>query len=160
LSYEETGGVDGWVDVSLALGSYNPRASASGFRSTNRHNSLTRPMDQLLGPIALYPDPLIAEILPAATLPNEIVMADRYIGQGGDPTKSQSRLGSERQALAHYPNVLKWMDDNLAWTTELGKLSSPADYVMNSVQRLRAKRRAWVISPPLRRKMSSRTRAY
>src|SRR5580698_10316313 len=36
-------------------------------------------LDQLLGPIALYPDPLIAEILPASTLPSEIVMADRYL---------------------------------------------------------------------------------
>src|SRR5208283_2489857 len=42
-------------------------------------------LDQMLGPIALYPDPLIAQILPAATLPSEIVQADRYVSGGGDP---------------------------------------------------------------------------
>ena len=41
-------------------------------------------LDQLVGPIALYPDPLIAEILPASTFPSEIVLADRYISQGDD----------------------------------------------------------------------------
>ena len=43
-------------------------------------------LDQMLGPIALYPDPLIAQILPAATLPSEIVLADRYVSGGGDPS--------------------------------------------------------------------------
>jgi hypothetical protein len=42
-------------------------------------------LDQMLGPIALYPDPLIAQILPAAALPSEIVLADRYVSGGGDP---------------------------------------------------------------------------
>src|ERR1019366_7741649 len=41
-------------------------------------------LDQLLGPIALYPDPLIAQILPAATLPAEVVLAYRYVSGGGD----------------------------------------------------------------------------
>src|SRR5580692_2590457 len=44
-------------------------------------------LDQLLGPIALYPDPLIAIILPAATSPDELVMADRYVSGGGDPNQ-------------------------------------------------------------------------
>src|ERR1039457_1678793 len=42
-------------------------------------------LDQMLGPIALYPDPLIAQMLPAATLPSEVVQADRYVNGGGDP---------------------------------------------------------------------------
>src|SRR5580658_4031273 len=98
-------------------------------------------LDQLVGPIALYPDPLIAEILPAATLPSEIVMADRYIGQGGDPNQIVNQgWDPSIQALAHYPNVLKWMDDNLPWTTQLGQAfeNQQAD-VMNAVQQLRAK---------------------
>lgn len=41
-------------------------------------------LDQMVGPVALYPDPLIGLILPAATVPSQIVMADRYISQGGD----------------------------------------------------------------------------
>lgn len=97
-------------------------------------------LDQLLGPIALYPDPLIAEILPAATLPSEIVMADRYVRGGGDPNLiDQQPWDPSIKALARYPSVLAWMDDNLAWTTDTGQafLNQEAD-VMNSVQRLRS----------------------
>ncbi len=96
-------------------------------------------LDQLLGPIALYPDPLIAQILPASTLPTQIVMADRYVSGGGDPNDiEQQPWDASVQAVAHYPNVLKWMDDNLDWTTALGQafLNQQQD-VMDSVQRLR-----------------------
>ena len=101
-------------------------------------------LDQMLGPIALYPDPLIAQILPAATLPSEIVEADRYVSGGGDPNLiDQQPWDASVKALARYPNVLKWMDDNLAWTTALGQafLIQQQD-VMDSVQRLRAQAQA------------------
>ena len=97
-------------------------------------------LDQLLGPIALYPDPLMGQILPAATLPTQIVTADRYIAGGGDPNQiEQQPWDPSVQGLAHYPAVLKWMDDNLTWTTQLGEafLNQQQD-VMASVQRLRA----------------------
>jgi Protein of unknown function (DUF3300) len=97
-------------------------------------------LDQLLGPIALYPDPLIAQILPASTMPTQIVLADRYVTGGGDPNQiDQQPWDPSVQALARYPSVLKWMDDNLNWTTELGQtfLNQQPD-VMNSIQRLRA----------------------
>jgi hypothetical protein len=96
-------------------------------------------LDQLLGPIALYPDPLIAQILPAATLPTQIVLADRYITDGGDPNLiDQQPWDASVQALARYPNVLQWMDQNLDWTAELGQafLNQQQD-VMDSIQRLR-----------------------
>ncbi|HEV2434564.1 MAG TPA: DUF3300 domain-containing protein [Verrucomicrobiae bacterium] len=97
------------------------------------------PLDQLLGPIALYPDPLIAQILPASTFPTQIVLADRYVSGGGDPNQiDQQPWDASVQALARYPNILQWMDQNLDWTTELGQafLNQPQD-VMNSIQRLR-----------------------
>jgi len=96
-------------------------------------------LDQLLGPIALYPDPLIAQILPASTLPTQIVLADRYVSGGGDPGQIDAQpWDASVQSLARYPDVLKWMDDNLNWTTELGQafLYQQQD-VMNSIQRLR-----------------------
>ncbi|MCE0497165.1 MAG: DUF3300 domain-containing protein [Methylacidiphilales bacterium] len=97
-------------------------------------------LDQLLGPIALYPDPLIAEILPASTFPTQIVLADRYVTGGGDPSQfGQQPWDPTVQAMARYPTVLKWMDDNLGETTELGQAflnQQPA--VMASIQRLRA----------------------
>jgi len=97
-------------------------------------------LDQLLGPIALYPDPLIAEILPASTLPTQIVLADRYITGGGDPNQiAQQPWDASVQAIAHYPKVLKWMDDNLSATTELGQaFLNQQQAVMASIQRLRA----------------------
>ncbi len=96
-------------------------------------------LDQLLGPIALYPDPLIAQILPASTLPTQIVLADRYVSGGGDPNQiDQQSWDPSVQALARYPSVLKWMDDNLNWTEAVGQafLYQQQD-VMDSVQRLR-----------------------
>jgi len=51
-------------------------------------------LDQMLGLIALYPDPLIAELLPASTFPAQIVLADRYVAGGGDPTKLPSSRGT------------------------------------------------------------------
>jgi hypothetical protein len=67
-------------------------------------------------------------------------MADRYIGQGGDINQvAQQGWDPSVQAVAHYPNVLKWMDDNLAWATQLGEAfgSQQAD-VMDAIQRMRA----------------------
>ena len=101
-------------------------------------------LDQMLGPIALYPDPLVAQLLPAATLPSEIVLADRYVNGGGDPNLiDQQPWDPSVKALARYPTVLKWMDDNLAWTTVLGQafLAQQQD-VMTSIQRLRAQAQA------------------
>ena len=96
-------------------------------------------LQQLLGPIALYPDPLIAIMLPAAALPTEIVMADRYVSGGGDPNQiDQQPWDPNIQALAHYPDVLKWMDDNLNWTTQLGEaFENQQQDVMTAVQELR-----------------------
>jgi hypothetical protein len=101
-------------------------------------------LDQLLGPIALYPDPLLAQLLPAAAQPAEITLADRYLQSGGDPTQIDAQLWSAAvKAVAHYPEVLKWMDDNLAWTTQVGEafLYQP-EQVMASIQRLRGQAQA------------------
>ena len=96
-------------------------------------------LDQLLGPIALYPDPLIAQILPASTLPTQIVLADRYVSGGGDPNQiDQQPWDPSVQALARYPGVLKWMDDNLNWTAAVGQaFLYQQQEVMDSIQRLR-----------------------
>jgi hypothetical protein len=96
-------------------------------------------LDQLLGPIALYPDPLIAQILPAATVPTQIVLANRYVSGGGDPNAIDLQPWDPSVlALARYPNVLAWMDQNLDWTEQVGQAflyQQPA--VMESIQRLR-----------------------
>jgi hypothetical protein len=101
-------------------------------------------LDQLLAPIALYPDPLIALILPASTFPNDITTAAQYVAANADPAGIDSQpWDASVKGLAHYPDVLKWMNDNIDWTRSLGAAFAmqPSD-VMKSVQQLRAKARA------------------
>src|SRR5580658_1319014 len=101
-------------------------------------------LDQLLGPIALYPDPLIALILPASTFPADIASAAGYLASNGDPAGVDAQPWDPSvRGLAHYPDVLKWMNDNIDWTRTLGAAFAmqPSD-VMKSVQQLRAKAKA------------------
>jgi len=97
-------------------------------------------LDVLLGPIAVYPDPLIAVLLPAATQPSEIVLAARFWDRGGDVNQIEEQHWSDSvKALAYYPEVVRWMDENLEWTRQVGEafLNQPED-VIATIQRLRA----------------------
>lgn len=97
-------------------------------------------LDQLLAPIALYPDPLIAIILPASTFPTDIVLAARYLKANGDPEAIDDQPWDDSvKALARYPDVVEWMDENLTWTQQMGEVFSlqPAA-VLTSTQRLRS----------------------
>jgi hypothetical protein len=100
-------------------------------------------LDELLGPIALYPDALIALILPASATSSDVVLAARYLQGGGDASQLESQPWDDSVvALAHYPDVVAWMDQNLAWTQQLGTaFVVQPDEVMQSVQRLRAEAR-------------------
>ncbi len=61
-------------------------------------------LQQLVSPIALYPDPLISLILPASTVPTDIVLAARYLKGGGDPNKvDQQNWDQSVKGLVHYP---------------------------------------------------------
>jgi hypothetical protein len=96
-------------------------------------------LDDLLGPIALYPDPLLAQMLPASTYPSEIVDAAAWLGGGGDISGIDGQDWDESvKAIAYYPDVLNMMAANIDWTADLGDafVNQPED-VMNSVQRLR-----------------------
>jgi len=101
-------------------------------------------LDQMLGPIALYPDPLLAQLLPAATYPLDIVKAARQVRAGATAAQiDQQDWDPSVQAVAHYPSVIEMLDTNLDWTQQLGQafIAQPED-VMQSVQRLRAQARA------------------
>jgi hypothetical protein len=98
----------------------------------------------MLAPVALYPDPLLAVLLPASTQPSEIASAAQYIASGGSPTGIDAQAWDPSvKGLAHYPEVLRWMNDNADWTRALGAAFAmqPSD-VMKSVQQLRARARA------------------
>ncbi len=101
-------------------------------------------VDELMGPIALYPDALVALILPASTIPADIVLAQRYLSSGGDPEQIDYQPWNESvKGLARYPMLIQWLDENLTWTRQLGSafVNQPDD-LMNSVQRLRARAKA------------------
>jgi hypothetical protein len=105
----------------------------------------TQDLQELVSPIALYPDVLVAQILAGSTYPTQVVEADRWLKQ--NPNLSGDRLAAQvnQQAwdpsiksLTQFPSVLQTMNDNLAWTSALGEAyyNQPAD-VMNAIQVLR-----------------------
>jgi uncharacterized membrane protein YgcG len=102
-------------------------------------------MDNLLAPIALYPDPLVAQVLPASTFVDQIDQAARWLRGNNNNSAgvdNQSWDVSVR-SVAHYPQVLYMMSDKLDWTTALGQayVNQSTD-VLTSVQRLRARAKA------------------
>ena len=101
-------------------------------------------LDNLLAPIALYPDPLLAQVLIAATFPDQIDEAARFVRDSPN-SDYVDRLPWDVsvRAVAHYPTVLAMMADKLDWTTALGQayVNQSTD-VMASIQRLRAWARA------------------
>jgi len=100
-------------------------------------------LDNLLAPIALYPDPLLAQILPAATFPDQIDAAARFVRGDANPDDIDVQPWDVSvKAVAHYPTILYMMADNLDWTTALGQAYvNQNNDVMDSVQRLRQEAR-------------------
>jgi hypothetical protein len=108
-------------------------------------------LDQLVAPIALYPDRLLAPILMAATYPIEVVEAARWVqnrnnamlrGDQLDAALQQMSWNPSVKSLVPFPQILQMMSNRLDWTQALGNafLAQQAD-VVDSVQRLR--REAW-----------------
>jgi hypothetical protein len=102
-------------------------------------------MEQLVAPIALYPDPLVAQILAAATYPSEVVQAwswqQQHSGLQGQELANWVDLQPWDQsvkALTQFPSVLDSMNSNLTWTSALGDAyANQPDAVMAAVQALR-----------------------
>src|SRR6202047_2409831 len=102
-------------------------------------------LQQLVAPIALYPDALVAQILASATYPDQIVEADRWLQQHTELKGEQLGQEADKQpwdpsvkALVEFPSVLANMDKNLSWTSSLGDayVNQQQD-VMNAVQVMR-----------------------
>jgi hypothetical protein len=100
-------------------------------------------LESLVAPIALYPDPLLAELLVASTYPLEVVQAARWLDSKPDlATLKGQGWDASVMRLVDVPQVLKMMNDHLDWTTRLGDafLAQP-DALMNAVQDLRRRAR-------------------
>ena len=107
-------------------------------------------LDQLVSPIALYPDALLAEVLMASTYPLEVVQADRWATENKALKGDQLKTAVDKQgwddsvkSLVATPSVLTMMSTKLDWTQKLGDaiLAQQPD-VMDAVQRLRTKAQA------------------
>src|SRR5437762_2886920 len=104
-------------------------------------------LDSLVAPIALYPDPLLAQTLAASTYPLEVIQLEQWYANNkylkdkalADAVAKQP-WDSSVQALVAFPDVVQRMAGNIQWTTDLGNafLAQQAD-VMDAVQRMRAK---------------------
>jgi hypothetical protein len=96
-------------------------------------------LESLVAPIALYPDPLLAEVLVASTYPLEVVQAARWLESKPDPaTVRDKNWDASVVRLTAVPDVIAMMDQHLDWTTQLGDafLSNPPQ-LMDAVQTLR-----------------------
>lgn len=104
-------------------------------------------LDDLVAPIALYPDPLLSQVLVAATYPLEVVQAYQWqqknpglTGPALTQAAQQQNWDASVQALVIYPDVLKRLNDDVSWTTALGNaFLAQQQAVMDAVQRMRQK---------------------
>ena len=104
-------------------------------------------LDSLVAPIALYPDPLLAQVLVASTYPLEIIQLQQWLEKHKD-LKDKALVDAVQkqdwdpsiQAMAALPDAVKQLAENIKWTTDLGNafLAQQSD-VMDAVQRMRMK---------------------
>jgi hypothetical protein len=105
----------------------------------------SKELKQLVAPIALYPDGLVAQVLAGATYPTQVVEADRWIKENQNLKGNQLAKAVDQQpwdpsikALTEFPQVLTSMDTNLSWTSALGDAYfNDPNGVMNAIQVLR-----------------------
>jgi hypothetical protein len=104
-------------------------------------------LDDLVAPIALYPDPLVSQILVASTYPLELVEVSQWLQRNPGLTGAALTQAAEQQnwdpsiqAMVVFPDLVKRLNQDITWTTNLGNafLSQQAE-VMTSVQRMRRK---------------------
>jgi uncharacterized protein DUF3300 len=129
----------------LACGLVVAQQSAPTEQATEQLLS-TEQLNTLVAPVALYPDALLSQVLVAATYPLEIVEVGQWLKRNStlqgstlvDAAREQ-KWDPSIQALVVFPDVIKRLNADIRWTTDLGNafLSQQAD-VMNAVQRMRA----------------------
>ena len=129
-----------------------PADQYSGMPDTQQAAMLMSPeqLDNLVAPVALYPDPLLSQVLAASTYPLEIVEAQQWLGQNSNLRGSQLMDAAKQQnwdpsvqALVAFPDACRLLANDIRWTTDLGNafLAQQAD-VMGAMQRMRARARA------------------
>lgn len=119
-------------------------APAGSEQSSNLSNE---ELESLVAPVALYPDPLLAQVLVASTYPLDVVDAQQWLAKNSGLKGEELTAAAEKQdwdpsvqALVLIPDALKRLSENIKWTTNLGDaFLAQQSEVMDAVQRLRAK---------------------
>jgi Protein of unknown function (DUF3300) len=126
------------VSLALFFVAFTPAVRAQGYSQYEAFSP--DQLDNLLAPIALYPDPVLAQVLLAATFPDQIDAAARFVRADPNPADVDGQWWDVSvKAVAHYPTVVGMMADKLDWTTALGQAYAyQSTDVMASIQRLRA----------------------
>jgi hypothetical protein len=136
--------------ISLAPGGTPLWADAQQPVSSTQSQAAKIPPDQLdslVAPIALYPDPLLAQILAASTYPLEIIQLQQWLAQHKDlkdkalaDAVAKESWDPSIQAMAALPDVVNRLANDIKWTTDLGNaFLSQQSEVMDAVQRMRKK---------------------
>ena len=126
------------------------QASAQDAQAPPYTQQTSEQLHQLVAPIALYPDSLVAQILAASTFPEQVVEADRWVqahpdlkGDALGQAVDQQPWDPSVKALAAFPSVLGNMDKNLSWTSSLGDAYyNQQPDVMDAVQVMRRRAQA------------------
>lgn len=132
--------VAAWLVPVSAVAQVTPGAPTSASASVPRLPAAE--LEKLVGPIALYPDDLLAILLPASTTPIEIVKAQRFLEKRKNNPRLQpdSNLPEPVRNLLNYPDVVKRMSDDLDWTESLGSaVASQQKDVIDAIQAFRRK---------------------
>lgn len=124
-----------------------PAAAASAVPETASASFSTEQLEQLVAPIALYPDSLLTQVLMASTYPLEIVEAERWLGKNPglegtalDEAMKEKDWDPSVKSLCTLPEVLTKMSDNLDWTQDLGDaFLEQKDQLLDTVQIMRGK---------------------
>jgi hypothetical protein len=103
-------------------------------------------LDQIVAPIALYPDPLLSQVLAAATYPQDVAAAQQWLQYFPNPVEEDidaQPWDPSVKALVHYPSVMDMLASQPDWTAALGQaFATQPGAVMDAVQRLRAQAQA------------------
>ena len=127
---------------------YAQPAQSAGTQSDTSQKTLTPgQLDSLVAPIALYPDPILSQVLVASTYPLEVVEAGRWLKQHPElkdkalaDAAAKQPWDASVQGLVVLPDVLTRLDQNVRWTSDLGNaFLAQQQGVMDAVQRLRKK---------------------
>jgi hypothetical protein len=142
-----------WLALAaIILGPTCAMAQTSASPTATSSTQLLKPaeLDQLVAPIALYPDPLLAQVLMASAYPLDIVQAERWLEANKNLKGEALKTAVDKQSwddsiksLVATPDVLQLMSSKLDWTQKLGDavVAQQAD-VMDAIQRLRTKAQA------------------